>query len=70
MGISLQEEEEKARVTEDLEIDNYYKQFVDFMQVQFHRKYDLRSSRKRTRTQDQEEEVPQKEAAVKKEQMV
>ena len=36
------------------------------MQAQFHRKYDLRSSRKRTHTQEQEEEMPQKETIVQK----
>jgi len=54
---SLQEEE-KARDTEDSEIDHYCKKFVDFMQAQFNRRYDLRYSMKRTRTQDQEEEPP------------
>ena len=67
MGIPLQEEEEKVRVTEDPQIEDYCKQIVDFMQVQFHRKYDLRSSRKRTRIQEQEEEMPQKETFVQKE---
>ena len=52
--LSLQEEEEKTSTAEYLEIDEYYKQFLYFMQAQFHRKYDLRSSRKRTRTQEQE----------------
>ena len=56
----LQDEDEEA------EIDHYCKQFVDFMQAQFNVKYDLRSSRKRTRTQEQEEEPPQKESATKK----
>lgn len=37
------------------------------MQAQFNVKYDLRSSRKRTRTQDREEEPPQKEAPTQKE---
>ena len=37
------------------------------MQAQFNVKYDLRSLRKRTRTQDQEEEPPQKEAPARKE---
>ena len=50
----LQEEEEEIIDTEDAEIDHYCKQFNDFMQAHFNRKYDLRSSRKRTRTQDQE----------------
>ena len=36
--------------TEDPEIDDYCKQFVDFMQAQFNRRYDLKSFRKRTRT--------------------
>ena len=53
--------------TEDPEIDDYYKQFVDFMQAQFNRRYDLRSSRKRTRTQDQEEDTSQEEAPARKE---
>ena len=57
----MQEEEEEA------EIDHYSKQFVDFMQANFNRKYDLRSSRKRTRPQDQEEETPQKEVPAQKE---
>ena len=54
---SLQEEE-KTRDTEEAEIDHYCKQFSDFMQAQFNRRYDLKSSRKRTRTQEQEEELP------------
>ena len=40
------------------------------MQAQFNRRYDLISSRKRTRTQDQEEEPPQKEAPAQKESTV
>ena len=52
MECPLQYEEEEA------EIDHYCKQFVDFMQAQFNVKYDLRSSRKRTRTQDQDDEPP------------
>ena len=62
--LSLQEEEEKTSAAEIPEIDDYCKQFVDFMQTQFHRKYDLRSSRKRTRTQEQEEEMPQDRKSV------
>ena len=53
--------------TEEHEIDDYCKQFVDFMQAQFNRRYDLRSSRKRTRTQDEEEDTPQKSASAQKE---
>lgn len=45
-----------ARVNEE-EIGDYCKQFVDFMQVQLHRRYDLISSRKRLREPDQEEGV-------------
>ena len=67
VGLPLQEEEEIARATEDREIDDYCKQFVDFMLAQFHRKYDLRSSRKRIHTQGQEEEMPQKETTMQKE---
>ena len=37
------------------------------MQAHFNRRYDLRSSRKRYRTQEQEEELPQKEALAHKE---
>ena len=37
------------------------------MEAQFNVKYDLRSSRKRTRTQEKEEEPPQKEAPAQKE---
>ena len=37
------------------------------MQANFNKIYDLRSSRKRNRTQDQEEEPPQKEAPAQKE---
>ena len=40
------------------------------MQAHLNRRYDLRSSRKRTRTQDQEEEPPQKEASAQKESTV
>ena len=61
MDCPVQEEDEKE------EINHYCKQFADFMQAQFNVKYDLRSSRKRTRTQDQEEEPPQKEASAQKE---
>lgn len=60
MECPLQEEEE-------VEADYYCKKFANFMQVHFIRKYDLRSSRKRTRNQDQEEEPPQKEAPAQKE---
>lgn len=41
---------------EDDEIDSNCKQFVDFIQAQLHRKYDLNSSRKRPRGQHQNEE--------------
>ena len=37
------------------------------MQAQFNRRYDLRSSRKRNRTQDQEEDTPHEEAPAQKE---
>jgi len=47
--------------------DYYCKQFADFMQAHLNRKYDLRSSRKRTRTQEQEEVVAQKEVPTRKE---
>ena len=53
--------------TEEPEIDDYCKQFVDFMQAKFNGRYELRSSRKRTRTQDQEEDTPQEEAPAQKE---
>jgi len=43
---------------DDGEIDNYCRKFADFMQAQLHSKYDLRSSRKRPRMQDQNEELP------------
>ena len=67
---SLQEEE-KSRDTEDSEIDYCCKQFADFMLAQYNIKYDLRSSRKRTSTQDQEEEAPlQKDALAQKESTV
>ena len=47
--LTLQEEpEEKEVPLEEQHIENYCTQFVDFMQAQLHRKYDLRSSRKRT----------------------
>ena len=62
--LSLQEEEEKTSATEDPDINDYCKQFVDFIQAQLNRKYDLRSSRKRMCTQEQEEEMPQKETVV------
>ena len=63
---SLQKEE-KIRDAEEAEFDHYCKQFDDFMQAHFNRRYDLRSSRKRTRTQEQEEELPQKEAPAREE---
>ena len=56
LSLREEEEEEKVNPTKDPDIDDYCRQFVDFMQAQFHKKYDLRSSRKRTHTQDQEEE--------------
>ena len=65
--MSAHAEEKVNESTEDPEIDDYCKQFVDFMQAQFNRRYDLRSSRKRTRTQDQEEDTPQEEAPTQKE---
>jgi len=37
------------------EIDEYWKQFSDFMQAELHKKYDLRS-RKRSRNQENESE--------------
>ena len=37
------------------------------MQAHFNRRYDLRSSRKRTRTEEQEEELLQKEAPAQEE---
>lgn len=41
-------------------IDYYCKQFVDFMQTQLHQRYDLISSRDRSReTEQQEETAPQ-----------
>ena len=61
------QEEEKTRDTEEAEIDHCCKQFTYFMQAHFNRRYDLKSSRKRTRTQDQEEEPPQKEAPAQEE---
>ena len=66
----MHEEEEEIRDTEEAEIDHYCKQFDEFMQAHFNRRYDLRSSRKRTRTQDQEGEPPQKEAPAQKESTV
>ena len=61
------QEEEKARDTEDSEIDHCCKQFVDLMQAHLNRRYDLRSSKKRTCTQEQEEEPHQKEAPAQQE---
>ena len=49
MECPLQEEDEEAK------IEHYCKQFADFMEAQFNVKYDLRSLRKMTRTQEQEE---------------
>ena len=43
------EQEEKEVPPDDQDIDSYCRQFVDFMQAQIHKKYDLRSSRTRTR---------------------
>ena len=63
----LLQKEEKVRDAEEAEFDHYCKQFDDFMQAHFNRRYDLRSSRKRTRTQEQEEELPQKEAPSQEE---
>lgn len=40
---------------DDEEIEEYFKKFIDFMQVELHKKYDLRS-RKRSRLQDNVEE--------------
>ena len=63
--VSAQEKADES--TEDPEINDYCKQFVDFMQAKFNKKYDLRSSRKRTCTQDEEEDTPQKPAPVQEE---
>ena len=65
-GCSLQGEE-KIRDTNEAKFDHYCKQFDDFMQAHFNRGYDLRPSRKRTHTQEQEEELPQEEAPAQKE---
>ena len=51
-----EEEYIKAEVSFDQEeMDDYCRQFTDFMQADLHNKYDLRS-RKRSRTQDDEEQ--------------
>ena len=54
--LTLQEEQEeqgKKEVSiEDPDIDDYCRRFVDFMQAQLHKKYELISSRKRTRVKD------------------
>ena len=50
--------EENIRDSGEVEFDHYCKQFDDFMQAHFNRRYDLRYSRKRTRTQEKEEELP------------
>ena len=46
------EEEEEEVPPEDQEIDNYCRKFMDFMQAQLQKNYDLRSSRKRTQGQE------------------
>ena len=62
-GDEIDEESEKeyakeckeANISFDQEeMDDYCKQFTDFMQAELHKKYDLRS-KKRLRTQDDEE---------------
>lgn len=53
------EESTEAEVSFDQEeMDEYCKEFTDFMQAELHKKYDLRS-RKRSRTQDDEEKEPE-----------
>lgn len=39
------------------EIDDYYGKFIDFVQIHLHKKYDLRTLRKRSRGQDQGEDL-------------
>lgn len=41
---------------DDGDIDNYCRQFIDFMQIQLYRKYDLRYYRKISRMQDKIED--------------
>ena len=49
------EQEEKEIPLKDQDIDNYCRRFVDFTWAQLHKKYDIRSFRKRTRGQEQDE---------------
>ena len=60
--ITLQGKQDEREVPSgDQDIYKYYRQFVDFMQAKLHKKYDLRSSRKRTRVQEQDEESTSRE---------
>lgn len=62
LGIEEEEEYAETDVTFDgNEIDEYWKQFTNFMQVELHKKYELRS-RKRSRVQENEgeQQVPHK----------
>ena len=47
--------DEANAIHDENEIDEYWKQFFDFMQAELHKKYDLRS-RKRSRNQENESE--------------
>jgi hypothetical protein len=46
---------DREATTNEEDIDYYCKQFADFMQAQLQQKYDLRSSRKRSREPEQQE---------------
>ena len=63
----LLHEEENAREVQDSGVDHYCKHCAYSMQPHLERRHDLRSSRKRTQSQEQEEEAPsQKELVPKK----
>lgn len=50
-----EEEQDLDATLNDDEIDDYYKQFIDFMQDQLHKKREMRSYRKRSRGKYQKE---------------
>lgn len=56
------EEEELDEMLDDDDIDEYYKQFTDFIHAQLHKIYNLQSSRKRSRGKNQNEGTSSQEA--------
>lgn len=55
LGVEGEEYTKRDVIYDENEIDEYWKQFIDFMHAKIHKKYDL-ISRKRSRIQENEDE--------------